>query len=176
MEYPNLHGETLIIVEGAFINGLGWPAMVASRHDTTAQESVDYAQLATRFFSRWAVSFDETCAAFESLLAPACRWEQRPLMVTNTRVGALRFLRLSHQLLGLETIDVELPHLVATGNVVLCERIDHLRRRDGSLIASARVAGILEFDGDHLVAWREHFDAVGFALQMPRNALIRRAR
>jgi limonene-1,2-epoxide hydrolase len=133
-------------------------------------------EIAIEFFGRWAVSFDEFCASFEDVMAPVCRWEQRPMLVTNTRSQALRFLRVSRRMLGLTTVDVELRYLTSVGNVVLTERIDHLLRADGTLIASAPVAGVLEFDGRHVVAWREYFNLLGFARQLPRNALVRRRR
>jgi len=136
----------------------------------------DVEHLAAEFFHRWSVSFEEMCAAFEDVMAPHCRWEQKPMMVTNTRANAVRFLRVSRRLLGLATIEVEIPYMCAVGNVVMTERVDHLLRHDGTVIASAPIAGILEFDGTQLVAWREHFNAIGFASQMPRRAIRRRRR
>jgi limonene-1,2-epoxide hydrolase len=136
----------------------------------------DVEHIATEFFRRWAVSFDELCASFDDVLAPVCRWEQRPMLVTNTRSQALRFLRISRRALGLATIEVDLRYLASVGDVVLTERIDHLLRNDGTVITSAPVAGVLEFEGRQVVAWREHFNAIGFAGQIPRNMLLRRHR
>jgi limonene-1,2-epoxide hydrolase len=141
-----------------------------------AQSRPEVEQIAIEFFRRWAVSFDELCASFEDVMAPVCRWEQRPMLVTNTRSQALRFLRVSRRVLRLATVEVELPYVTSVGNVVLTERIDHLLRNDGTLIASAPVAGVLEFDGRRVVAWREYFNAIGFAGQLPRNTLVRRHR
>lgn len=141
-----------------------------------AQSGTAVELIAAEFFARWAVSFDELCASFDNVMAPACRWEQRPMIVTNTRLQAVRFLRVSRRVLGLATIEVELSSLASVGNIVLTERVDHLLRSDRTVIASAPVAGVLEFEGNQIVAWREYFNAVGFAAQMPLNAVRRRHR
>src|ERR1700761_6123338 len=44
------------------------------------------------------------------------------------------------------------------GQIVHVQRVDRLRRADGSLIVAAPVAGVLEFRGERVVAWREYFD------------------
>lgn len=134
----------------------------------------DHEAAVRTFFSRWSTSFDELCGSFEDVMAPSCRWEQRPMLVTRHRSQAVLFLRASRRALGLDTIAVEIAHLSSDGNAVLVERVDHLLRRDGTLIASAPVVGVLEFAGDRVVAWREYFDVVRFAAQMPMRALIRR--
>jgi limonene-1,2-epoxide hydrolase len=67
--------------------------------------------------------------------------------------------------MGLATIDVEIRHLASNGDVVHVERVDRLRRADGSLIAAAPVAGVLTFSGDRVVHWRECFDCAESAAQ-----------
>lgn len=117
--------------------------------------------IAIEFFERWSESYDEMIAAFDETFADECRWDQRPMALTTTKGQALKFMARSRKMLGLETIDVEILKIAESGDAVLCERVDHLRRRDGSLIASAPVAGMLEFDDDgKIVAWKEYFDTV----------------
>jgi limonene-1,2-epoxide hydrolase len=41
---------------------------------------------------------------------------------------------------------------------VLTERLDRFECADGSEIGAAKVMGILELDGDRIVAWRDYFD------------------
>jgi limonene-1,2-epoxide hydrolase len=99
------------------------------------------------------------------------------MVVTRGPRAAVRFLRFARRCLGLEIIVVEVPHIAQVGNVVLTERIDHLLRRNGTIVASAAVAGTFEFDNDgRLVAWREYFNVVGFAGQIARNMISRRRR
>ncbi len=125
--------------------------------------------IATEFFARWGRSFEEMCASFEDSFAPQCRWDQRPLALTVGTDAAINFLRRSRRLLGLDTIEVEVRKIAAIGKSVLCERVDHLRCRNGGLIASAAVVGVLEFDDGRIVDWREYYDAVDLLRQAAVN-------
>ena len=119
---------------------------------------------ALEFFARWGESFDACAASFE-LLAEDCVWDQRPIPRLTGPRAAVRFLTLTRHTLGLETIDVEIVRVASRGNVVHVERVDRLRRADGSLIAAAPVAGVLTFTGDQVTHWREYFDSAGFVAQ-----------
>src|ERR1700757_5060637 len=104
-------------------------------------------QQALDFFAAWGRSFDDMCDAFRRTLAPDAVWDQRPIPKITGPDAAIRFLDLSRRTLGLQTIDVEILRSAGSGNVVFAERVDHLRRRDGSEIAAAAVTGVLEFRG-----------------------------
>ncbi len=111
------------------------------------------------FFATWDESFDATLAAFAGLLAEDARWEQSALPTTTSRDEALNLMRGFQAQLGLDTIGVDLLHIAEAGDVVLTERVDHLRNADGEVIASFPVCGVLEFNADGQVsAWRETFD------------------
>jgi limonene-1,2-epoxide hydrolase len=115
------------------------------------------------FFASWGTTFDDMVDGFQAELAPDCDWDQRPMIRTRTRDRAILFLKIAHRTLGMEYVDVELLSIAVVGNTVHTQRIDHLRRADGSLIASAPVAGVLTYNGDQVIAWKEYFDPVGFA-------------
>jgi limonene-1,2-epoxide hydrolase len=117
------------------------------------------------FFGRWAVTFDEMCRSFESTLSHDCVWDQRPLARTVGPGEAVRFLERSRTFMALDTIEVELLSLAVNQNVVHTARIDHLRRADGSVLASAAVAGVLKVEGDQVIEWREYFDPTNLAFQ-----------
>jgi limonene-1,2-epoxide hydrolase len=114
------------------------------------------------FFARWSESFEAMCDSFVELLAEDCVWDQRPIPRLTGPGRAVRFLTMARRALGLMTVDVEILRLASEGDVVHVERVDRLRRADGSLIVAAPVAGVLEFSGDRVVRWREYFDAAGF--------------
>lgn len=99
------------------------------------------------------------------LLAEDCIWDQRPIPRLRGPEHAVRFLDLAHAALGLATIDVEILHIASAGEFVHVQRIDRLRRADGSLIATAPVAGVLRFHGSQVVHWREYFDSAEFVAQ-----------
>jgi limonene-1,2-epoxide hydrolase len=115
--------------------------------------------VATAFFERWSLSYDEMMASFEETFADNCRWDQRPMALTTTKAQALRFMARSRKMLGLETIDVDIMKIASSDDAVLCERVDHLRRKDGGLIVSAPVAGMLVIQDGLIVDWKEYFDS-----------------
>jgi limonene-1,2-epoxide hydrolase len=114
------------------------------------------------FFAQWGSSFDAFCGSFQELLTEDCIWDQRPIPRLTGPRQAVRFLRVCRNTLGLATIDVEIHRIATQGNVVHVERVDRLLRADGSLIASAPVAGVLQFSGDRVVHWREYYDSAEF--------------
>lgn len=117
------------------------------------------------FFARWGESFDACCDSLADLLADDCVWDQRPIPRLTGPRQAVRFMKVAHAALGLQTVDVEVLHIASAGDVVHVARIDRLRRADGSLIAAAPVAGVLQFRGGQVVHWREYFDATEFVAQ-----------
>jgi limonene-1,2-epoxide hydrolase len=118
---------------------------------------------ASAFFASWGSSFDDLIDGFQAELAPDCDWDQRPMIRTRTRDRAITFLKLCHHALALEYVDVEMRSIAVVGNTVHTQRVDHLRRADGSLIASAPVAGVLTYNGDQIEVWKEYFDPITFA-------------
>ncbi len=136
----------------------------------TSTNEHDLEAITRDFFASWSKSFDSVIEGFSYYLAPDCDWDQKPMLRTRTRDGALKFLRVCRRTLGLETIDVELLSVAVSGSspgtgVVHTARIDHLRRKDGSLIGSPPVAGVLTFSGGKIVAWKEYFDPAVFGVR-----------
>ena len=124
-----------------------------SARSTSNQEAVE------RFFAAWGGSFDSVIASFDELLADDVRWEQSALPTTNSKAEAVGLMQGFRAQLGLGTIDVDMLNIAAAGDVVLTERVDHLRTDDGTLIASFPVMGVLEFnDNGRVQSWREIFD------------------
>ena len=123
--------------------------------DPTSRE-----QRTLEFFARWGESFDACCDSLTDLLADDCVWDQRPIPRLTGPTQAIRFMKIARRTLGLQTVDVEILHIASAGDVVHVARIDRLRRADGSLIAAAPVAGVLQFQHDQVVHWRGERDAM----------------
>jgi limonene-1,2-epoxide hydrolase len=133
-------------------------------------------QEALDFLARWGESFDACCRSFEDLLAEDCVWDQRPIPRLTGPRSAVRFLKLARSTIGLETIDVEIRRIASDRDVVYVERVDRLRRADGSLIASAPVVGLMTFSADRVVHWREYFDSAEFVAQVLATSIFYLAR
>jgi limonene-1,2-epoxide hydrolase len=125
------------------------------------------------FFASWGESYEAFLAAFPRLLADDCVWDQRPIPRLTGPAEAVRFLKLARATLRLATVDVEILHAASAGDVVHVERVDRLRRSDGSLIAAAPVVGVLTFRGDRVVHWREYFDSAEFVAQALATSVAR---
>lgn len=55
--------------------------------------------------------------------------------------------------------------VMAEGNKVLTERIDHVLGPDGQPVLSLPVMGAFELENGKITAWRDYFDTAGFAQQ-----------
>jgi limonene-1,2-epoxide hydrolase len=112
------------------------------------------------FIGEWGENFDLTISAFREYLAPDAVWEQHPLPTTRSVDEAIALLRDFRQRTDLATFPADIRWIVVSGDVAFAERVDHLRRSDGSLIASVPVTGVFEFNsGGKISAWREYFDS-----------------
>jgi limonene-1,2-epoxide hydrolase len=58
-------------------------------------------------------------------------------------------------------VSVDLRHLVAAGDIVMTERVDHLAGEDRT--SSLPVMGICEVHDGLITAWRDYFDLSAFA-------------
>src|ERR1700739_212337 len=100
-------------------------------------------QRVIEFFASWGESFEAFCDSF-ALLAEDCVWDQRPIPRLIGPQQAVRFLKLARAMLGLVTIDVDILHIASAGQIVHVQRVDRLRRGDGSLLVAAPVPWELE--------------------------------
>ena len=63
-----------------------------------------------------------------------------------------------------DEVRFEVKHIVAEGNVVLTERIDHFKMKDGKTIA-LDVMGTFELRDGKIAAWRDFFDLAQWTRQ-----------
>ena len=89
---------------------------------------------------------------------PQTLWVNEGVAVTTGVEEAIAMIDSSETSLGIATVRIEMLAIAADGNRVLTERLDRFERADGSEIGAAKVMGIFELDGDHIVAWRDYFD------------------
>jgi limonene-1,2-epoxide hydrolase len=126
------------------------------------------------FIGEWGKSFEAAEASFRDYLAPDVVWEQVGFVTTHTRDDAVALL---HQMLdtyGIATFGADVRQLVVSGDVGFAERVDHLKMRDGTLIHSAPVVSVYEFDDNgKIAAMREYFDSAGLKEMMSKLQPIR---
>jgi limonene-1,2-epoxide hydrolase len=65
---------------------------------------------------------------------------------------------------GWDRVDFEVRHIVADGDVVMTERVDHFVSPERTV--SLPVRGTFELDGGLITAWRDYFDLNQFMSQL----------
>jgi limonene-1,2-epoxide hydrolase len=113
-------------------------------------------QLVTEFCGLWANPEVERLAGF---FAEDAVYHNMPLQPISGRAAITEFLKAF--VAGYDGIDFLVHRQFSVGAVVMNERTDVLRRKDG-VQARLPVAGVFEIAGDRIVAWRDYFDQAAF--------------
>jgi limonene-1,2-epoxide hydrolase len=66
---------------------------------------------------------------------------------------------------GVESVEFEVKHIAAAGDVVLTERVDRFTFANGRV--SLPVSGTFEVHDGKIAAWRDYFDMNQFMKQLP---------
>jgi limonene-1,2-epoxide hydrolase len=96
--------------------------------------------------------------AIRRWFTPKTLWVNEGVAVTTGIEEAISMIDKLETSSGIATVRFDMLAIAADGNSVLTERLDRFERADGSEIGAAKVMGILELDGDRIVAWRDYFD------------------
>jgi limonene-1,2-epoxide hydrolase len=118
-------------------------------------------RIAETFFGHWnANRIDEALG----MLSDGVLYDNVPLpdIVGRDAVGAF------HRGFGIGTaflLDWKIVHIAAAGSVVLNERIDIFRHRDGGEIRLP-VMGTLTVENGKITVWRDYFDLADFERQL----------
>jgi limonene-1,2-epoxide hydrolase len=110
----------------------------------------------TAFFA--AYPEDHGRVAIRRWFTPKTLWVNEGVAVTTGLEEAIAMIDGLEKSSGIATVRFDMLAIAADGNRVLTERLDRFERSDGSEIGAAKVMGILELDGDSIVAWRDYFD------------------
>ena len=135
------------------------PASIAGGSSTVGSGE-DMVERVRAFFTRWERSYEELRQSHLDLFADDCVWSNAGFPTTHGPHEAVTVMvEGGRRDLNLDTIKVDIRHIAASGDVVWSERVDHLRRPDGSVIASVPLVGVMEFGSDGLIhRWTEYFD------------------
>ena len=101
-------------------------------------------------------------AAISQYLSSDCAYENVGLTNTIGPAQASTLFDGFNSQMGFASLIIEMVGLVAAGNTVMTERIDHLDDAAGKRLLSLRVMGVFEVSGEKITAWRDYFDTVPF--------------
>lgn len=110
----------------------------------------------TAFFA--AFPDDQGKVAIQRWFTPGTVWVNEGVAVTTGIDEAVALTDELKKTVGIAIVRIEMLAIAADGNKVLTERFDRFERADGSEIGAVKVMGILELDGDNIIAWRDYFD------------------
>lgn len=110
------------------------------------------------FFAAWPQGLDALRRSFADWLAEDVRYENVGLTSTTNRADAIALIETFAP--GLDNIAVDLLAIAQDGERVFTERVDDLRRADGTVILTLRLMGILVVRGGRIVEWRDYFHMV----------------
>ena len=117
-------------------------------------------ELVTEFCALWAAPDAEKLAEF---FAEDAVYFNIPMAPIHGRAAIKEFL--VGFTAGYDGIDFEVHRQLASGDLVMNERTDTLRRKDG-VEAKLPVMGVFEIADDRIVAWRDYFDLATFTKAM----------
>jgi len=110
----------------------------------------------------WGEGMEAAAAATREHFADDCVWEQTAIPTTTGPEEAAQ-LMLGMEGMGFRAIEVDYRNVVAAGDVVCTERVDHLVGLDGTRKGSFPVVGVTEFRDGKISSWREYFDSANLA-------------
>jgi len=121
----------------------------------------DPVRIAETFFAHWSANRIDLALA---MLAEDVLYDNVPFpdIVGREEVGKF------HRSFGVGTdflLDWKITHIAASGNVVLNERIDVFRHKDGGSIVLP-VMGLLKIEDGRITVWRDYFDPADFERQL----------
>lgn len=96
--------------------------------------------------------------AIENHCAEGCRWENTGLPTAENKAAMVTMMKAFIDGYQLDHMVVELTAIAAAGDKVLTERVDHLKKADGTLILSIALAGVLHVRDGRVTHWADYFD------------------
>lgn len=124
-------------------------------------EPQDPVRIAATFFEHW--NHNRIDAAL-AMLSARVLYDNVPFPDIVGRDEVAKF----HRGFGIGTdflLDWKVTHIAATGNVVLNERIDVFRHKDGGVI-TLPVMGTITVENGEITVWRDYFDPADFERQL----------
>lgn len=115
------------------------------------------------FTDRWSQGIDELYQSLHEFFSPDAVWENVGLSKTRGPREAEEAFRMFEPMKDCQRLDVDYLHIMADGNHVMTERVDHVIDTNGNTTMSVRVMGIFTVENGKITEWRDYFDTIPFA-------------
>lgn len=126
--------------------------------NSTISPATDQEAVVLRFFDGMGPDIETFRQTYRDILADDVVWETvgRP-----PRVGlpaCLDYLDTLKAGTGMEYCDVDLISIASSGDTVFTERVDAMKRADGSLFMDFRIVGVTVLRDDRIVRYTDYCD------------------
>lgn len=115
-------------------------------------------EIVQSFFGEWSKGLAQLKASFADRLTEDVRYENVGLTSTSTRAEAIALIDTFAP--GLDNIAVLMLAIARDGDRVFTERVDYLRKADGTILATIRLMGIFVVRDGRIAEWRDYFHMV----------------
>lgn len=120
--------------------------------------------VALAFFASWKKA-PSSRAPLQAYFTAETVWENVGVSRTVGIDEAMKLMDAFSEQMPMEHMSAEVLAAAATGNQVLTERIDYIHDKDGNVLHSIRLMGILEIRDGKIAAWRDYADPAVLAAQ-----------
>ena len=127
-------------------------------HRVTRNSSTPSEQLVRDFFDAMGPTLADFKRSYRERMADDVIWESVGFPAREGKDACIAYLDDLHARTGMEYCTVDMLHLAAAGDVVLSERVDTMRRADGSEIVSFRIMGAIELRDGKIARYTDYFD------------------
>ncbi len=114
-------------------------------------------ELVTAFLKLHGDTKESLHKSFDRFFSEDTIWENVGLSQSQGVAEAKHVLETAEQM-GIHTIDIETLYQISNEKVVVNERVDHLKDKDGNEVMALRVMGIFEVEHGKIARWRDYCD------------------
>ena len=123
-------------------------------------------QFVLDFFAKMGPDLDGFKKTYREYLADDVEWESVGFDHHSDLTDALAYLDTLAAQTGMAYCDINVKSIGSAGDLVFTERVDTMRRADGSKIMDFRVAGVLEVRDGKIHRYTDYLDSLGTAMQL----------
>lgn len=123
-------------------------------------------QFVLDFFARMGPDLEGFKQTYREFLADDVEWESVGFDHHPNLEDSLKYLDTLAEQTGMAYCDINVISIGSSADLVFTERVDTMRKSDGSTIMDFRVAGVLEVKDGKIHRYTDYLDSLGTATQL----------
>ena len=113
-------------------------------------------EIVREIFKMWLKGLQGCVDSFHKHCHPDLHWWNSVRGAVEGRDVCIQGLHAMQEMTQFSTTKVVIKNIQAKPGQVMVERSDDMYDKDGNLIAAVPAAGVLEFEGDKIISWRDY--------------------